>query len=432
MNRLLPVAAWIATVALTAQPEGLPPGVLAVARATTVNRELVKHVATFTCLETIRRADSARNQRKTKAQDVVQVEVGVGGGQEVFSWPGQNNFSDSELGEIVGHGLIATGLFQSFANTVFASNAAMIKLIEKSNLHTQPAYHFSYKIPTFQSRWAVNWLGSRGNVGEEGEFWVDASDFTLLTLTVNAVDVPPTLPLKHLRITIDYRPESTGHGKTLLPESAAVLASEWNGALHRAKVSFSHCRVFGAESAVLLSTAELIQKVSQFQRSREILPSGLTLALTLETPIDSDTAMIGDKLRARLEKPVTLPDNSTIPNGAVVEGYVRELERMDDGPSYYQVGLEFDRIRWSDHSADFFAEAVSLDPMASLDHAIRTEHSLHWGNNQAIEYRATTFRPLPLPGVANFVLEGSHVRVPKGFRMLWKTQNPARSRNQMK
>ena len=432
MNRLFPVAAWITTVALTAQPEDLPPDVLAVARATTVNRELVKHVATFTCLETIRRADSARNQRKTKAQDVVQVEVGVGGGQEVFSWPGQNNFSDSELGEIVGHGLIATGLFQSFANTVFASNAAMTKLIEKSTLHTQPAYHFSYKIPSLQSRWAVNWLGARGNVGEEGEFWVDASNFTLLRLMVSAVDVPPALPLKDLRITIDYRPESIGGGKTLLPESAAVLASEWSGAMHRAEVSFSHCRVFAAESALVLSTAELIEKVSEFQKNREILPPGLTLSLSLETPIDSDTAMIGDKLRARLEKPLTLPDNSTIPKGAVVDGYVRELERMDDASSYYQVGLEFDRIRWSDRSADFFAEAIALDPIASPDHAIHTEHRMNWWDNQAIEYRSDTFRPLPLPGVANFILDGSHVRVPKGFRMLWKTQNPARSRNQMK
>jgi hypothetical protein len=105
---------------------------------------------------------------------------------------------------------------------------------------------------------------------------------------------------------------------------------------------------------------------------------------------------------------------------------------MDDASSYYQVGLEFDRIRWSDHSADFFAEAIALDPIASPDHAIHTERRMNWWDNQAIEYRSDTFRPLPLPGVANFVLDGSHVYVPKGFRMLWKTQNPTRSRNQMK
>ena len=40
-------------------------------------------------------------------------------------------------------------------------------------------------------------------------------------------------------ITIRYRPESIGIRKTLLPESADILATEWNGSLHHDEVSFS-------------------------------------------------------------------------------------------------------------------------------------------------------------------------------------------------
>ena len=87
MFRLLIAALLAASFAATAQPDDLPPGVLKAAKAVTVNRELVKHVAKFTCLETIRRTDLARNQRSIKDQDVIQVEVAVGGGREVFSWP---------------------------------------------------------------------------------------------------------------------------------------------------------------------------------------------------------------------------------------------------------------------------------------------------------------------------------------------------------
>jgi hypothetical protein len=427
---LLPLL--IANSACTVLPEDLPPDLLKIARAVTVNRKLVKHVASFTCLETIRRVDFARNQRKIKAQDVVQVEVGVGGGREVFSWPGQNNFSDSRLAQIVGHGMLATGLFQSIASTVFAGNAAMVRLIAEKPLQPQTAYHFSYKIPSFQSRWEVDWLGARGNVGEEGEFWVDPVHFTLLTLTANAVDVPPNLPLEHLRITIRYRRESIGIRETLLPESAEVLATEWNGSSHRGEVSFSHCRVFGAESTLVLTAADLAKQVSQFQRDREILPSGLTLSLKLETPIDSADAMIGDEIRATLEKSVLLPDNSTIPKGAVAEGYIREFEKMDQGRPYYQIGLEFDRMRWPDHSADFFAEALSLDPLVSFDHTRHTERRQNWGANQVIDYGTEIFHPVQIPGVANFMLEGSHVQVHKGFQMIWKTQVPARSSNPAK
>lgn len=428
MPRLLVAVVLAASVSAVARPDDLPPDVLAAARAITVNRELVKHVAKFTCLETIQRVDLARNRRKIRAQDVVQVEVAVGGGHEVFSWPGQNHFSDHELGEIVGHGMMATGLFQSMANTVFVGNAAAVKLLEKSVLHARPAYRFSYKVPSFQSRWEVNWLGARGIVGEEGEFWVDASHFTLLRLIVNAVDMPPVLPLQHLQITIDYRPESLGTAKTLLPESASVLAAEWNGALHRDDVSFSHCRVFGAESTLLLSTAELVREVSKFQRNREVLPADLTLPLALETPIDSTNAMIGDKIRARLQERVVLPDSSTIPEGAIAEGYLRQLEKLDSGGApYYQVGLEFDRLLWPDHSAEFFAEAFSIDSMASLSHATYTQNTRDWFNNRSIEYHSETFHPVHIPGVASFMLEGNHVHVPKGFGMVWKTQETGRS-----
>jgi hypothetical protein len=427
VSRLLIAALLAAGFAARAEPEDLPPGVLKAPKAVTVNRELVKHVAKFTCLETIRRTDLARNQRSIKDQDAIQVEVAVGGGREVFSWPGQNNFSDSELAQIVGHGMVATGLFQSMVNTVFAGNAAAIHWVGESALHGHPAYRFRYKVPSFLSRWQVDWLGARGIVGEEGEFWVDASQFTLLRLTVDAVDIPPALPLQHLRVVIDYRPESIGMAKTLLPESAGVVAAEWSGALHRAEVSFSHCRVFGAESTLLLSAADLVKEVSQFQKSRQVLPTGLTLPLTLETAIDSAIAMVGDKIRARLEEPVALPDNSTIPQGAAAEGYLRQLERFHDGDSsYYQVGLEFDRMLWPGHSADFFAESLSTLPVIRLSRGVQSGHRGNW---LTMESQSETIQPIHIPGVASFVLEGERVHVAKGFRIVWRTRTPTQSRD---
>ena len=424
MRRLLLLPVLIAQIAHVATPDDLPLDVLKAARAVTVNRELVTKVPSFACLETIRRTNWTGKLRKTGVQDTVQVEVGIGGGKEVFSWPGQNNFSDSSLGEIVGHGLVATGLFQSMVNTVFAGNAAAIKLIDENTLHGHAALHFGYKILSLQNRWEINWLGARANVGEEGEFWVDATNFTLLRLVVNAIDIPPVLWLQRVRITIDYRPESIGITKTLLPESAEVLAVEWNGTSHRDEVSFSHCRVFGAESSLLISAADLAKQTAQFQREREFLPPGLELSLILETPIDSARAMVGDEIRARLEKPVDLPDGTVIPKGAAVEGYVRQFERMSDPRPYYQAGLEFDRIRWAGHSAEFFAEAISLDPIASRDLSTHIDRKFPWGTYQAIESRTETVYPMHIPGVANFLMEGDHVQVPRGFHMVWKTHQP--------
>jgi hypothetical protein len=115
MRQFLLLVAVAAPLVSWALAGDLPPDVLNTARAMNVNRDLLKDLRDFTCLETIDRDKAVKNGRKIERQDIVQLEVAVGGRHELFSWPGQNTFSDTGLAQIVGHGLIATGLFESFA-----------------------------------------------------------------------------------------------------------------------------------------------------------------------------------------------------------------------------------------------------------------------------------------------------------------------------
>jgi hypothetical protein len=93
--------------------------------------------------------------------------------------------------------------------------------------------------------------------------------------------------------------------------------------------------------------------------------------------------------------------------------------------------LEFDQLNWSGHSAEFFAEPIALDRIAQQDLVTRTNvmSNMSLSGGVTIAYTTEKYYSLHIPGVANFVLEGVHVQVPKGFQMTWRTQEPVSSKD---
>ena len=181
----------------------LSPETLLVAHALLANRKLLSQLSQYTCLETIERSRPTTKRHKFEKQDVIQLDVGVGAHQEIFSWPGDAAFTSEDLGSLVGHGMLANGLFQSFAANLFIGDSGYVKAAGESIIDGRKAFHFTFTVPLLlQSRWEVNWMGARGWVGEEGEFWVDQSDLRLLRLDVAATNIQPTIPLQSLRLTI--------------------------------------------------------------------------------------------------------------------------------------------------------------------------------------------------------------------------------------
>ncbi len=273
--------------------EDLPAGVLQTARAMNENRDLLKTLPLYTCLETISRSHSKRGSRKPKRADVVQVDVGVGPGQEMYSWPGQSTFSPQALPALVGHGLLSTGLFESFATNLFVLGHGYPRVVGEENIDGKRALHFTYTVPSLENRWTIDWFGAQGAADEDGDFWVDTRNYTLLRLSVRARSIPPNLPLNALTASIDYQISTLNGRAVLLPKLARVIAVESNGAMLQDDAAFSHCHVFEAESRLLDSSGNLNQALTQYEAHRGMLPAGLTLRISLQTPVVASSAKAG-------------------------------------------------------------------------------------------------------------------------------------------
>ena len=413
----------ISVCAVSSYSDDLPGPVLETAHTLRHNRELLEHLPAYTCLETIAREQKDPKQRKPRALDIVQVDVGVGQGIEIYSWPGERIFSSNDLGNLVGNGFLGTGLFHTFATNLFVENGAIVRSAGEQVVQGRDAIRYTYTFPSLESNWNIDWMGARGVVAESGEFWVDKASLALLRLDVAANNFPPNVPLKAMNVTMRYETLSLQHKTVLIPSSAQMAAVEINGTVYRDTVAFSQCHVFEAESTIATSPETLVHAVEQYETQRATVPAGMEIPITLESEIRGETTKIGGAITARLNKALKISPELTVPRNAIVRGRVREFRQLQDLPDTWRVGLEFNEIDWPGHVAVFFGEAIKVQQIAGLSTLITRGAVVTTNGATGLLTKSTTenIRPAQIPGMVTFFLGNPHV-IPKGFQMTWRTK----------
>ena len=420
-----------AALLLTALPafssQELPPDVLTLAHAMNTNRDFLKRLPLYTCLQTIQRS-TARSHARASALDVVQVDVGASPGTEMYSWPDETTFSSLDLPDLVAHGLLSTGMFSGFAHNLFVGDQAIVQLIGEDSISGRQAIRFKYRVPSLMNRWNINWKGRLGQLQEAGQFWVSAPDYHLIRLQVDAQNIPPQLLLRSIALVMDYQTIHDHSSDSLLPIGGTFTVVDNSGTVYRNTVAFSHCHVFAAESKMAADDPDPAAVFTRYKQAEGFLPAGLTLKLALLNPIDATTARVGDSITARLESTVRSSTDFEILKGAVFNGRVRQFEKLNDPPNTYLVEISFSGVECGDRNYRFFAELLGMESLPGI-HSARTHnqqtmnfHSEHGGtgivhNESTISYS--------IPGAAVFFLSDTP-SLPKGFSTSWRTTQAPR------
>jgi hypothetical protein len=401
----------------------LPPGVALAARARYINGALLKQVPSYTCLDSISRSEAPNERRKLKHRDTVQIDVGVAGHSEMFSWPGEAAFSSEELSSLIGHGLIATGLFEGLAGNLFVLAHGNIHADREETLDGRPAIHFLYTTPSLENQWLLNWQGRTGVLGERGEFWVDKQTFALIRLKVTADSIPATVALKKLEISIDYEPVILLGKAALLPRRAQVLTVDDKGTVLLNEEVFSHCRVFESEARLTDGSQQLGETLTKYEQARKFLPPGVTFTTTLKEPISIRDARIGDPIHASLDQTLTLASGVRLEKGTPVGGRVREMQPLPDAPNTFVAGLEFDQIEEGTERYSFFAQIAEMEAMPGISLNVKNVASTEWLQRRDLMTFTTreSITPVALPGSAVFLIQGV-AEIPRGLKMVWRTK----------
>lgn len=408
----------------------VPREVLLLARIRQRVERAVAQLPDYTCLETIERSTRASAARPFKHVDTVRLEVGQIGKKEVFSWPGGERFEEGHAFALVNFGTVSTGEFAQLLRAVFIGGFARIVWHGEENVLGRRALRYDFELPLLGYRWQVNLSGRAGDVAARGSFWADAESLDVLRLESHATDIPADLPLAEMVSRIDYGRMRIQTADVWLPQAAEVLLVDASGKHSLNRIEFSHCRQYSSSSILSFPSVETgsVEPAATGVAAKSDAPAGLLITMKLSAEIDSQGALVGDLITARLEADVLRKGSVVFPKGAVARGRIRRLERSMDGSPHFVVGLEFSDIEFANQRVRFFGHLESAQEIAGLKWFLSssTHKSAQHGGGPIPRFTVHTSRtenlvPQQIPGVGTFLMTGDRFRLPAGMKMVWRT-----------
>ena len=423
-------------LACVGAPQDLAPDVLLLARIKSHIREELSHIPNYTCLETIARfhkepGPPTQVHKWLKPLDMVRLEIVYSNHREWYGSPGDRNLSVDNPVAFVGSGMVGNGAFASTLNNVL--EGASFTYRGEEAWGGRMAVRYDFRLPRLLKGLTISIPGGTGTVGEEGTLWADPQSLDLIRLESRADEIPPYLPLEEASTNVNYARMRIGSYNALLAQQADLHMVDATGVEDFDRLEFTHCRAYSAESVIRFdrdaqeppkALPAVSPPISFAQdRASQSVPALLLITVQLTTSI-SDKDTVGTLIEGKVSGDVVWKGKILIPNGSIVRGRIRRLERYEGGAAFI-VGLEFTEMAVRGGGPLlFYADLLRIDKNPRIK-PTRSERVLvrDAGRTQTKDETIT----LPeLPGVASFFVNGMTFTIPSSFRMVWRTRGPIR------
>jgi hypothetical protein len=352
----------------------------------------------YTCVETVERSARQGGRKSFQLKDTLRLEVALVDGKEMFAWPGSKKFEATDLSDMVKEGAIGNGNFATFARAIFEARSATFDYKGPEG----GLVRYDYRVPLLQSGYTIRTGEKRALVAYRGSIFADASTLDVHRIDVIADDLPMMLGLAETDTRMDYARVKIGESDFLLPAESELTMVGLDGHESRNHIRLASCREFTGESVLTFDDAPK-DSVAPAQVEEIALPADTLMDLRLEDDIDTETAAVGDPVRARLANDVKHKGRVLIAKGARVTGRVTRLEKHSD---YNELGFEFDEVEGGGIHAHFEGKLDSIPQSWFLAPAIARRNAQVRG---------------AVPGEGILILKGGRVRMMRGTAMFWRT-----------
>ncbi len=360
---------WLLAPLLAGQAQQLPESPLLLAAVKTKVIENVVHLPDYTCAVTIDRQIKPGSSKQFQSRDLVHLEVAMVGGDEVYGWPGAHRIAESELASLVG-GTIGNGDFGLLIKSIFLNAGASFRFAGSEKLEGTATLRFEYRVPLAASGYRLKVPPNEAVVGYHGAFWVQRSNLELIRLDLAADDIPEDLGLVSSTETIAYEQMKIAAGEFLLPRGSRLEMVDFDGTENRNQTSFHNCHQYSGESVLSFGDPppEAPPPVHAEIQGMD-LPQDFSATLSLVTPINSETAAVGDPVEARLEDNVRAGKKLIVPKGAILSGRIAELHRQRE---FFHLALAFDSLDYEGHHTDLRRRENRISLLRTGAHAADT------------------------------------------------------------
>jgi len=326
--------------------------------------DTVERLPKYVCTQTIERtryeADASRARarscddiaatvnrggwkRRLASSDRLRLDVAVSQGRpgtvnEMYSWAGENRFSDRSLFEMVTEGAVSTGSFSSILAAIFGGQSATFSYNGDGMAGGRLLSEFGFGVARERSQSAYIWGKERGQqtaIAFGGTFLVDPETSDLVRLVIRTDEMPAQTGACALTQTLDYGRVHLNDADFLLPAEARFQVIHRDETQAENHIHFSACQEFRGESTVRFDKPEETAPAGNHSPKGAVhLPAGLPFKLAFTERIDPSVAAAGDPIRARLVTAIRDQASKAIlvPEGTPVGGRIVSVRRFYDPP----------------------------------------------------------------------------------------------------
>lgn len=260
--------------------------------------------------------------------DRLRLDVTTGAKGEIYSWVGEQRFSDRDLLELVEDGAIANGSYGIFLKAVFTTDQPTITYQGTRSEDGRQLAEYAFKIPQEKSHYTFG-VQHKIFFGWGGTFSVDARTGDLLKLVVQTDRLPPETGVCDVNTTIEYVHVRMNETDFIFPKDSHLHGLNINGSEADNRTVFSACHEFHGESTVSFDSApEEVKPVASVTSAPPppAFKNMLKFRVALTDGLDTTTAAVGDPVNGKLVTPIADGDNILVPAGAVVHGRITRIQ----------------------------------------------------------------------------------------------------------
>ncbi|HEY1755648.1 MAG TPA: CAP domain-containing protein [Bryobacteraceae bacterium] len=271
--------------------------------------------------------------------DRVRLDVAIGDGNEMYSWAGEDRFSDRKVFDMVLDGAVQDGGYAIFLASIFGGDAADFTYDGLTQLDGRTLAEFRFRVPHEKSNY---YFGNRRQpsiiAAYGGSFFADPNTADLIRLVIHTSDLPEQSGACEATTTLDYIHARLSDGDFLLPRQAGLDILETDASDFHNSTAYSNCHEFQGKSALTFDAPPELTSIAPVDKPPPVaftLPAGTAFKVVFTQAIATSTAAAGDRIKAKLAAAIV--DHATkavlAPAGAEIAARILRMEHFPQEPS---------------------------------------------------------------------------------------------------
>lgn len=293
--------------------------------------------------------DGSRHKMHLLTSDRLRLDVAMAAAVEMYSWVGENRFSDHDLLDMVNEGAISTGSFAAFLTAIFRTEDANFTYNGETSHDGRALAEFGFEIPYEKSHYVFGQGIHRVTTAWDGTFLVDPKTADLVRLEVSTSQLPRETGACYASTALEYSRVRFRGIDFLLPNASVLKILNTDGGEAENRTAFSSCHEFVGESKLMFDPEPDVHRTESRGQTPQglTIPQGLSFRIAFTQELDTETAAAGDPVKAKLITPILNGSKVLVAEGANVAGRIVRLRRFygDTSSLSLEVTLETVDVR---------------------------------------------------------------------------------------